>query len=76
MKLNNYWFKPKKFGYGAYPVTWEGWLVILGFIGYILIISKVLAEDLLHIYFAFLIIGIIALIYISKIKTKEKWKWN
>jgi hypothetical protein len=22
------WFKPKKFGYGATPVTWQGWAVI------------------------------------------------
>ncbi|MGD9667925.1 MAG: hypothetical protein AB7U75_02600 [Hyphomicrobiaceae bacterium] len=22
-----YWFKPKRHGYGATPVTWQGWLV-------------------------------------------------
>ena len=23
-----YWFRPKRYGYGATPVTWEGWLVV------------------------------------------------
>jgi hypothetical protein len=24
------WFKPKRFGYGATPVSWQGWAVTLG----------------------------------------------
>jgi O-antigen/teichoic acid export membrane protein len=27
--MSTYWFKPKRYGYGAMPVTWQGWLVIL-----------------------------------------------
>ena len=26
-----YWFAPKRYGYGAKPVTWQGWAVTLGF---------------------------------------------
>ncbi len=26
---NKYWFKPKRYGYGFTPVTWEGWLATL-----------------------------------------------
>lgn len=26
MKFNKYWFKPKRFGYGATPTTWEGFV--------------------------------------------------
>ena len=22
-----YWFKPKRYGYGATPITWQGWLI-------------------------------------------------
>jgi hypothetical protein len=76
VKLNKYWFKPKKFGYGAYPITWEGWLVIFVFIIYLIVISKVFLEELISVYFAFLFVGIIILIYISKIKTKENWKFK
>ena len=24
---NQFWFRPKTYGYGATPSTWEGWLV-------------------------------------------------
>ena len=27
--MNEYWFKPKTYGYGATPVTWEGWAVVV-----------------------------------------------
>jgi peptidoglycan/LPS O-acetylase OafA/YrhL len=23
--MTEYWFKPKRYGYGATPVTWQGW---------------------------------------------------
>jgi hypothetical protein len=23
--MNRYWFKPKRYGFGAVPVSWEGW---------------------------------------------------
>ncbi len=26
------WFKAKRYGYGWYPATWQGWLVILIYI--------------------------------------------
>lgn len=27
-----YWFKRKLFGWGWVPVTWQGWLIVLGYI--------------------------------------------
>ena len=29
--MTRYWFRPKRYGYGATPVTWEGWLATLAF---------------------------------------------
>jgi hypothetical protein len=28
--MSAYWFKPKRYGYGATPMTWQGWALILG----------------------------------------------
>ena len=25
------WFKPKRYGYGATPITWQGWALVIGF---------------------------------------------
>ncbi len=27
--MNKPWFKPKKYGYGFRPITWQGWLLTL-----------------------------------------------
>ena len=27
--MTTYWFKQKRFGYGATPVTWQGWVLML-----------------------------------------------
>jgi general stress protein CsbA len=27
--MTQYWYKPKKYGYGAQPITWQGWVAIL-----------------------------------------------
>ena len=31
--MHRYWFRPKRYGYGATPVTWEGWAVTLAAAG-------------------------------------------
>ena len=28
-KMNKYWFKNKKYGFGLSPVTWQGWVATL-----------------------------------------------
>jgi len=75
--MNKYWFQSKIHGYGAYPSSWEGWLVIVAFIA--LVIWR--ASDMMnHLdttrYFIELgsLVGI--LIVISIMKTDGKWKWN
>ncbi|MFZ2804393.1 MAG: hypothetical protein WA001_04165 [Patescibacteria group bacterium] len=27
--MKKLWFRSKRYGYGWYPITWQGWLVIL-----------------------------------------------
>ncbi len=29
MKQNKLWFRAKNYGWGWYPITWQGWLVVL-----------------------------------------------
>ena len=71
----NYWFKPKNYGYGAYPSTKEGWIVILLYLLFLYLIMTYLVQFIfLQIFLLFLLV--ISLIYISKKKTKETWKWR
>lgn len=33
---DRFWFKPKRFGLGAYPVAWQGWVLTIAYLGVIL----------------------------------------
>ena len=37
--MTAYWFKPKRYGYGATPITWEGWAVTLGTVIAMVVVS-------------------------------------
>jgi len=45
MKINRYWFEPKSYGYGAQPITWEGWAVVIAFVGYLIYISTLITSN-------------------------------
>jgi hypothetical protein len=69
-----YWFAPKLYGFGATPVTWQGWAVTLGFTVVLLVAVRWLptrAETL--IVSLALIAGFLA---ICAAKTDGGWYWR
>ncbi|MBA2127123.1 hypothetical protein DLM45_12960 [Hyphomicrobium methylovorum] len=38
--MNDYWFKPRRYGYGATPTNWKGWLSVAAFIAIVAGISN------------------------------------
>ena len=81
-----YWFRPKSFGYGATPVTWEGWLLTLGSMavtmGLILVatITEVNKWPDRRVYQVVCLIVVattmLATIIVSRRKTSEDWSWR
>lgn len=70
-----FWFKPKAFGYGATPVTWQGWLIVAGFIVLVGAITRFALPD--HPLFLVLLAPVaLALIWITRIKTDGDWRWR
>ena len=72
---NKYWFKPKKYGYGATPSSWEGWFLTL-FIILIIIARTIQLQNNPVRLIVELIIIIVILTPVTKIKTKGEWKWR
>jgi hypothetical protein len=74
------WFKAKNYGWGWYPVSWEGWATILIFV----VFATLLATLLTHVtvfrmiaYFAGLIGSVSLLIGICLKKgEKPEWRWG
>jgi hypothetical protein len=81
--MKTYWFKAKKYGYGWYPATWQGWAVLTLYIVYV--VYRANAVDAMfdtETSFAFrlsfeLILPTIALITICYFTGEPpKWRWG
>jgi len=76
-----YWFKQKRFGYGATPCTWEGWVLTvlsaLLAIG-IVLVGPGIRDNLLRPLF--LVLGLALVLvptaYIAWRKTEGGWRWR
>lgn len=84
--MSKYWFKPKWFGYGFYPVSVEGWLATLGLIGLIVLsglINNVFVEPgpskseaARFILDSVMLAGLSCLFFEKKMKEPLKWRWG
>jgi len=77
------WFKAKLYGWGWTPATWQGWLVILVFIGllaadfYRLDLDSNSASDTLRPFFLDMILLVGLLLWICYKKgEKPRWQWG
>jgi len=79
--MTQYWFKPKRYGYGATPVTWQGWALIFGIVLAMVAVSVMLrvTEQAfwgLAAIVAFDIAALGALTIVSHRKTDGEWHWR
>jgi len=80
--VTTYWFRAKRYGYGATPVTWQGWLVTGAAIVAVLAASLLLplfARGTTWVWFALVAIdaiSIAALWMIGRRKTQGEWRWR
>ena len=77
--MNEYWFKPKRYGFGARPSTWEGWALTLGYVLALLFIGGVFGVDNGRHPFAFFAIGAaltIIFVALAWLKTEGGWHWR
>lgn len=73
---NELWFKAKRYGWGWYPCSWQGWLVLL--IWTVLFVFSMITFDhewLKNLVVIFILTGI--LIYVCYQKgEKPRWRWG
>jgi uncharacterized membrane protein HdeD (DUF308 family) len=78
--MNQIWFKAKKYGWGWYPSTWQGWLVVIGYLiifAILIAIFETNVEKFLVPYLISVIFLTSLLIYISYKKgEKPGWRWG
>jgi uncharacterized membrane protein YhaH (DUF805 family) len=78
MKKEKLWFKAKQYGWGWYPITWQGWIITLAFILFVTCMATIfLTKGRLMEYFLSLIISMVILIIICYLKgEKPEWRWG
>ncbi len=75
------WFRPRRFGYGAAPVTWQGWLAVTAYAAAVILPALLIlgpsAEPL-----DLLLVGLIwgpltwAFIRWAKARTDGEWRFR
>jgi len=80
--MARYWFKPHDYGYGATPVTWQGWALALGTAAVICATTVALVSSgrndaavvVPYLVIAFALIA--AVLIVTKRKTDGVWRWR
>jgi uncharacterized membrane protein YhhN len=79
--VTTYWFRPKRYGYGATPTTWQGWVVIVGTVAAMVAVSLLLRLTERHDWALALLVGFDALalcvlFIVARRKTDGEWRWR
>jgi hypothetical protein len=69
------WFAPKRYGYGATPVTWQGWALTLGFVAAAIGISVKLQRSPLQLA-AVMVPLVVVFTVICARTTRGGWRWR
>jgi hypothetical protein len=81
--MMHYWFRPRRYGYGATPVTWEGWA--LSAVVAAVVALSVVAMNLLVdrsnfavwiIWAAFIAAVVFWFVRVSRRRTDGEWRWR
>jgi hypothetical protein len=75
---NQFWFKPKTYGYGNTPSTWEGWALTLGFVAFIAAMTVAMETGAAPLSwgFAAVLIVTVGFVALAKAKTDGEWRWR
>jgi hypothetical protein len=74
--MSRYWFKPKRYGYGATPVTWEGWVFTLLIMAVILGTDSPRGATTVWVWWAIVMVVLATSVAVTRAKTEGGWRWR
>jgi hypothetical protein len=79
--MTTYWFRPKQYGYGATPTTWQGWamtivatLVVIAATAWLTTLTAIDPRFWVAVLIDAVVIA--ALLEVSRRKTDGEWRWR
>ena len=83
MAMTAHWFRPKRYGYGATPVAWQGWALTLAVPA--IVVVSILAMHVVAgradalawlVWAAFVAVLTVIFIRVSRTHTDGEWRWR
>ena len=81
--MNRYWFRPRRYGMGATPSTWEGWTLVVGasalLIGSIVLMEATVGRSDFVAWMAWAVIVAAVLWWLVRVcryRTDGEWRWR
>lgn len=71
-----YWFRPKLLGYGAVPVTWQGWGVTLAFVAILAPLAAFVELRHNETYLLARVPVVLGFVWVCWVKTDGAWRWR
>lgn len=72
----DYWFAPKRYGYGSgLPTAWQGWALIGAYVLVVTLATPLIFYTIAG-YAAVIAVATIALLIVSQRKTRGGWRWR
>lgn len=71
------WFAPKRYGFGAMPISWQGWALTIGFV-VLLALGRILLRHSVAAYLSFAAILTTIFLVICARTTRGglRWRWG
>ena len=71
------WFAPKRYGFGATPVTWQGWALTIGFVLLTIILGATFGKRPLQLFGV--LAPLLAVFIVITARTTRgglRWRWG
>ncbi len=72
----SYWFRPKRYGWGASPANWKGWLAIAVFVVLVLAVNLEIAREMPLVNLGIFAALLALFAWIAWKKTDGSWRWR
>ena len=76
--MNTYWFRQHRYGYGATPKTWEGWVLTASYGLLVGGLSLALKPERQHftLFVTSVVVATLLFVLIAWRKTEGGWRWR
>lgn len=74
---DDYWFVPKRYGFGATPDTWQGWALTIGFVAVLVVVARFFAERPVQLTAIVVPLALVFTVICAR-KTRDgfRWRWG